>query len=288
MGSERQAQAYLSKLSRQAPLSLGPADPRAIRVALTQVLRTKGRVLETAAGGMEALRRAAAPEDRALLDGLVARRAQLARLEMRGPGPDPPERHRQILGSLRAEVEELERKALQRGGTLRVAAEPVRLEAVQGADSRRRGARRDRGLPELPSGPGRGRDSMGRGAARGLRVAPRGRSPLRRPRDARRGGRAGLLLPRGAPGAHAPKRGAARSRAGPLPGGPRPARALPRRREPPARRPRTPRSTWCPSPPSWTPRAEESAAYRITTVPGSPAKSASAVTRVAPWRRAVA
>jgi CHAT domain-containing protein len=80
---------------------------------------------------MEALRRAAAPEDRARLDALVSKRAQLAQAELRGPGALSPERYRAIVGSLRAEVETLEGQALRRGGALRVAAEPVRLGAVQ-------------------------------------------------------------------------------------------------------------------------------------------------------------
>jgi CHAT domain-containing protein len=136
MGSEDEAQAYLDKSGEylQVFLSLArlrPQDARAMHLALTAVLRTKGRVLEVTAGGMESLRRAVAPEDRALLDALVSRRAQLAQIELRDPGAVPPARYRELVGSLRAELEEVERQALRRGGALRVATEPVRLEAIQ-------------------------------------------------------------------------------------------------------------------------------------------------------------
>jgi dienelactone hydrolase len=108
MGSERQAEAYRVANDSQRHVlhslaRLRPDDPRAVRVALTEELRTKGRVLDATAGGMGALRRAVGLEDRALFDALLSRRTQLAQLELRGPGEmlrDPAARAPLLLGEL--------------------------------------------------------------------------------------------------------------------------------------------------------------------------------------------
>jgi CHAT domain-containing protein len=80
---------------------------------------------------MAALRRGLALEERRLFDQLLSRRAQLARLVLRGPGEQPPKAHRAALAALREQVDEAERAALRRGGALRGAVAPVRLDEVQ-------------------------------------------------------------------------------------------------------------------------------------------------------------
>ena len=108
-----------------------PEEPSTTRLALTTVLRRKGRVLDAVAGSLDALRQQVAPDERATLDKLLARRDALARRVLRGPGKRPLEEHRKALETLRGEVEELERKAHRRGGMLRAVATPVQLEDVQ-------------------------------------------------------------------------------------------------------------------------------------------------------------
>jgi CHAT domain-containing protein/tetratricopeptide (TPR) repeat protein len=134
--SEAQARAYLATsefrmyevLSFQAA---NPGDPAAARLGLEMVLRRKGSLLDSVAGGFAALRGTLAAEDRSLLDDLLARRAQLSRLVLRGPGGGPPDGYRAAVEELEERVEEAERAALRRGGALRGALAPVRLEEVR-------------------------------------------------------------------------------------------------------------------------------------------------------------
>src|SRR5262249_29548980 len=75
-GSERQRLAYLKTYARDFDryltlhLRRAPNDARARDLAITTILRAKGRVLDATTDSLAALRRRAAPEDQALLDEL--------------------------------------------------------------------------------------------------------------------------------------------------------------------------------------------------------------------------
>jgi CHAT domain-containing protein/Tfp pilus assembly protein PilF len=134
--SEEQARAYLATMAGSTDVLLSlqrasPTDVATARGGAETVLRRKGRILDAVAGSLAALRRGLDPEERRLFEQLLSRRAQLARLVMRGPGEQPPEAHRAALAALHNQVDEAERAALRRGGALRGAVAPVRLEEVQ-------------------------------------------------------------------------------------------------------------------------------------------------------------
>jgi len=91
-GSERQKLAYLATLTGEtsAAVSLhrlsAPSDAQALRLALTTVLRRKGRALDAMADQVASLRRRLNPQDRATLDQLSAAQSQLSRLSLAGQG----------------------------------------------------------------------------------------------------------------------------------------------------------------------------------------------------------
>src|SRR6266498_125567 len=85
-GSERQKLAYLTTLAGSADYSVhlharsAPDNSTARDLSLTAILQRKGRALDAMSDSIEALRRAASPQDRALFDRLKDIRSQQARL----------------------------------------------------------------------------------------------------------------------------------------------------------------------------------------------------------------
>ena len=136
-GSEDQKRLYLSTLSDEADATLSlhvcsaPDDPQASRLALTNILRRKGRVLDAMSDQIGALRRRLAPEDRALLDQFSAARAQLASLVLSEPGKTPPAQRQTAIANLSTEVERLEAAVSRRSVEFRAQTRAVTLEALQ-------------------------------------------------------------------------------------------------------------------------------------------------------------
>jgi CHAT domain-containing protein len=138
-GSERQKLAYLALFSKQTDFTLSlhsqalPHDPQALDLALTTLLRRKGRGLDVMAGTIANLRRHATPEDQALFDQLADARSQLAALTLRELGTDKPETYRARLETLGDKVDELESALSARSPDFRAQMQPVTLTAVQAA-----------------------------------------------------------------------------------------------------------------------------------------------------------
>ena len=139
-GSEKQKQLYLNTLSGEtdAILSLNtksaPKNGAATRLALTTILRRKGRSLDAMTDQIAALRSRAAPEDQKLLDQLAAARAQLANLQLGGVSDNSTPAARQSqLNTLTEEVEKLEATISRRSAEFRAGAQPVTLANVQAA-----------------------------------------------------------------------------------------------------------------------------------------------------------
>lgn len=109
------------------------SSPRALRLALTTVLRRKGRVLDAASDTLHTLRRSADPAVRAQLDELRASRAELATLLLRGPGQQDLGQHQAKTAELEAAVATLEEQLGRRYAKLRVERAPVTIEGVQAA-----------------------------------------------------------------------------------------------------------------------------------------------------------
>ncbi|MGI9107557.1 MAG: tetratricopeptide repeat protein [Pyrinomonadaceae bacterium] len=138
-GSEDQKRLYVNTLVAETNLSVSlhtisaPNDLQAARLALTTVLRRKGRVLDAMTDSIEALRRRSNPDDRALLEQLSTAQTPLAALMLKGPGKTAPAQHQATIAKLEAEVQRLEAAISARSAEFRVQSQPVTLERVQEA-----------------------------------------------------------------------------------------------------------------------------------------------------------
>jgi CHAT domain-containing protein/Tfp pilus assembly protein PilF len=136
-GSERQMLSYLALSAGEINhiLSLharvAPADPEALRLALTTLLRRKGRGLDAVTDIITALRRRADPQDQALFDQLASARTQLAAITLRGPTGNQFAAYRARLQQLEEESEKLEANLSARSAEFRAATQPITLEAIQ-------------------------------------------------------------------------------------------------------------------------------------------------------------
>jgi CHAT domain-containing protein/Tfp pilus assembly protein PilF len=139
-GSEEQKRRYMATLQNETDAtvsfhaSTAPADLGALELALTTILRRKGRVLDAMTDQIGALRRRLNPQDRALLDQLSASRSALARLQLKTPGAAGAEAAARAAERARldAEVERLEGEVSARSAEFRtLEARPVTLDAVR-------------------------------------------------------------------------------------------------------------------------------------------------------------
>jgi CHAT domain-containing protein/tetratricopeptide (TPR) repeat protein len=131
--AEAQRQDYAATLrgSTYIALSLhlqGTAEsPAAAEMALTTVLRRKGRILEAGVDSVQRLRQNLSPDDQQLLDDLTTTRQQLAALTFN----PPPNLDRARVERLETEINQLEAELARRSAAFRVEALPVEIAAVQ-------------------------------------------------------------------------------------------------------------------------------------------------------------
>ena len=136
-GSEQRKQAYLATLSgaTNATLSLHlqyvPQNANAAHLALTTLLRRKGRILDATSSSLQTLRQNLTATDQALLDQLNATRAQLANLIFQDPGDRNPGQYRQQVAQLKGQADRLETQLSQRSAEFRIEAQSVTIAAVQ-------------------------------------------------------------------------------------------------------------------------------------------------------------
>ena len=139
IGSERQKLGYLELFAADTDHALSlhiqsaPSDIRALQLALTTVLRRKGRGLEAATDNIATLRSHASPPDQLLLVNLSDARSRLAAFTLRGPGKTSAAAHRSQLDQLGAEVDKLEAAISARSAEFRAQSHPITIEAVQSA-----------------------------------------------------------------------------------------------------------------------------------------------------------
>ncbi len=138
-GSEREKLLYLATYAEETDRTISlhirsaPDDVAARQLALTTLLRRKGRALDAMTDSLATLRRRATPADQALLDQLQQTRATLAGLALRGPQGTPPAEYQRRLKALEAEREKLEGEISRRSAEFRAQTQPVTLAAVQAA-----------------------------------------------------------------------------------------------------------------------------------------------------------
>jgi CHAT domain-containing protein/tetratricopeptide (TPR) repeat protein len=105
----------------------------AARLALTTILRRKGRALDAVAENLATLQAQVGSTDRALLDELAKMRAELAAAVIRGPGSEDGSSYRRRIDRLGAKARQLEEQVASKSAAFRKAVTPVTLEAVQKA-----------------------------------------------------------------------------------------------------------------------------------------------------------
>lgn len=138
-GSENQKQIYLDSLSAETDLAISlhirftPSDERAARLALTTILRRKGRALDAMTDQLAALRQHASAQDKQLLDQLAAARSQLAAIQLSSKAQVSPEARRAEIARLETTIERLEDEAGRRSAEFRSSSQNVTLEAVRAA-----------------------------------------------------------------------------------------------------------------------------------------------------------
>ncbi|MFB2882394.1 tetratricopeptide repeat protein [Floridanema aerugineum] len=137
IGSESQKSAYMDTLSgtTDATVSLhvqaAPNNPEAARLALTTVLRRKGRILEVLTDSLISLRQNITPENQTLLDQLNATRSQLAALIFNKPKNLPLEQYRTQVANLKTQAEKQEAELARRSSEFRKVSQPATIEAIQ-------------------------------------------------------------------------------------------------------------------------------------------------------------
>ncbi|WP_324616405.1 tetratricopeptide repeat protein [Lusitaniella coriacea] len=136
-GSESEKRAYMKTLSGTTDYAISlhiqgaPNNPQAARLALTTLLRRKGRILDALTEILDLLHENLTPENQALLDQLSTKRTQLSNLIYNKPENLSPEEYRRQVSTLKAEAEQLESELSRRSAEFRVQSEPVTIEAIQ-------------------------------------------------------------------------------------------------------------------------------------------------------------
>jgi CHAT domain-containing protein/tetratricopeptide (TPR) repeat protein len=138
IGSEKQKQLYLDTLVSDTNQAVSlhvvsaPRDEAAARLALTTILERKGRTLDAMTDQLGALRRAAAPQDRKLLNQLLAVGTRLANRLVSGPEQGKsPDMWRLAVSRDADEVERLEGEIGRRSTAFRAQVSRLTLEAVR-------------------------------------------------------------------------------------------------------------------------------------------------------------
>jgi CHAT domain-containing protein len=137
IGSETQKNAFVNMLSGyldtviSVHTRLAPENPDALRLALTTILRRKGRRLDVLADTLSTLRTRVEREDVAKFDRLTKLRSQLATLVMQSRDADSPESFNTRIDKLTQTVERMESDLAQKYAELRLLTTPTTIEGIQ-------------------------------------------------------------------------------------------------------------------------------------------------------------
>jgi len=135
-GSEEQKRTYLDTLIGETfetvtlHIDSAPANQEAARLALTTILRRKGRALDAVADELSTLRSRADSGDMKVLDDLGAVRAQLASVKFTA-SPLAPAARQERVTQLEAEAERLETVISRRSAEFRIQSQAITLNQVQ-------------------------------------------------------------------------------------------------------------------------------------------------------------
>ena len=138
-GSEKQKQLYLDTLKGTTYSSVSlhahstPSNRPAARLALTTILRRKGRALDVMTDQVAGLRRRAAPDDVRQLDALAAVQSQLATLQLSNDTHLSPAERRTHVTELETQIEKLQDDIGRRYAEFRARTQGVTLDSVRAA-----------------------------------------------------------------------------------------------------------------------------------------------------------
>jgi CHAT domain-containing protein len=112
-------------------LQSAPNDLEAAKLALTTILRRKGRMLDVLSDSVGVLRRRLAPADVSLLDQLTIARSKLATLTLNAHDNLTAEDRQQTIAQLEAEISRIESEVSGRSANSRLGSKPATIEQVQ-------------------------------------------------------------------------------------------------------------------------------------------------------------
>ncbi|MEC4854061.1 MAG: CHAT domain-containing tetratricopeptide repeat protein, partial [Jaaginema sp. PMC 1079.18] len=136
-GSEAQKQAYMNTLSGETHQAISlhlqnaPNNPEAAQLALTTLLRRKGRILDALTDNVQLIRENLTPENQQLLDQLADTRTQLAGLIYNKPENLSGDAYKTQVANLKAEANQLEAELSRRSAEFRTINQPVTIAAIQ-------------------------------------------------------------------------------------------------------------------------------------------------------------
>ncbi|WP_293028794.1 tetratricopeptide repeat protein [Moorena sp. SIO3I8] len=136
-GSESQKQDYLNTLFGATDVTISlhlqhiPNNQKAAHLALTTIVRRKGRILDTTTNSWQGLRQNLTSENQQRFDQLNHTRAQLAKLYHQGPGNQSVDDYQTQLQELTEKKETQEKVLLDKSAEFQRATQAATLEAVQ-------------------------------------------------------------------------------------------------------------------------------------------------------------
>ncbi|HEY5924995.1 MAG TPA: CHAT domain-containing tetratricopeptide repeat protein [Kofleriaceae bacterium] len=125
--------AYVLDRALNFGIIYAPSSGSAARLALTTLMRRKGRILDAAAAALATIRSKLSPDDKKVLDELNSARAQLAKLVNAGPsavGGDADAYGKEI-ATLEEKVQKLELQIAKKSAAYRTVTQPIELAAIQ-------------------------------------------------------------------------------------------------------------------------------------------------------------
>ncbi|HEY5950396.1 MAG TPA: CHAT domain-containing protein, partial [Kofleriaceae bacterium] len=125
--------AYVLDTALNFGFNYAPNSGSAARLALTTLLRRKGRMLDAAAAALATIRSKLSPDDKKILDELNSARAQLAKLVNAGPsatGGDGDAYGKEV-AALEEKVQKLELQVSKKSAAYRTVTLPIELTAIQ-------------------------------------------------------------------------------------------------------------------------------------------------------------
>jgi tetratricopeptide (TPR) repeat protein len=133
--------AYVLDTALNFNLVYAPKSGTAARLALTTLLRRKGRILDAAAAALATIRSKLSPDDKKLLDELTSARAQLAKMTVAATGAADAE-FAKAIATLEDKILKLEAQVSKKSAAYRTVTQPIELATIQKAIPRTRGSSR--------------------------------------------------------------------------------------------------------------------------------------------------